>query len=304
MTRIIIGVDGSERSEDALAFGRMLAVASGAPVTLATAYPWDVPTIYHGVGDYDDFLREEAEATLARRSDPLRDLPSVETRAIPDSSPARALQQLAEEQDAGIIVLGSSHRGRLGRVLPGSTAERLLHGAQCPVAVVPNGFRTEPEPFGVIACGWDATPASDAALVAAEDLARIPSGSLRVIRVHERHHSYAYAAAMSAGYVRLLEEVPSSARQELEDRVAHLAASVGAEATFVVGNAGEALVGISERVDLMVVGSRGYGPLQAVLLGAVSGKVIRGAACPVIVVPRGASTSAASVFASVAHEHA
>jgi nucleotide-binding universal stress UspA family protein len=41
-------------------------------------------------------------------------------------------------------------------------------------------------------------------------------------------------------------------------------------------------------LDLLVIGSRGYGPLRAVLLGAVSGRVIRDAACPVIVVPRGA----------------
>ena len=39
----------------------------------------------------------------------------------------------------------------------------------------------------------------------------------------------------------------------------------------------------------MVVGSRGYGPLKAVLLGGVSGQLIRSAACPVIVVPRGAA---------------
>src|SRR5215218_2316022 len=103
MTKILIGVDGSERSEDAVAFGRALALTAGAPVILATAH----------------------------RSEALR-----------PGAHAHALQTLAEQEDADIIVVGSSHTGRLGRVLPGSTAERLLHGAPCPVAVVPLGYRT------------------------------------------------------------------------------------------------------------------------------------------------------------------
>jgi len=56
----------------------------------------------------------------------------------------------------------------------------------------------------------------------------------------------------------------------------------------------------SEAVDLMVVGSRGYGPLKAVLLGGVSGQLIRSAACPVIVIPRGAESSVGSLFGSSA----
>jgi hypothetical protein len=53
---------------------------------------------------------------------------------------------------------------------------------------------------------------------------------------------------------------------------------------------------LTEALDVMVVGSRGYGPLKAVLLGGVSGQVIRSAACPVIVVPRGAHSTVGSLF--------
>jgi nucleotide-binding universal stress UspA family protein len=57
-----------------------------------------------------------------------------------------------------------------------------------------------------------------------------------------------------------------------------------------VGDAAEFLVAASENVDLLVCGSRGYGPARAVLLGGVSRRVASEAHCPVIVLARGAET--------------
>ena len=65
------------------------------------------------------------------------------------------------------------------------------------------------------------------------------------------------------------------------------------------GKPADVLITLSETVDMMVIGSRGYGPRKAVLLGGVSGQVIRSARCPVVVVPRGAPAAVGSVFASV-----
>lgn len=304
MARIIIGVDGAERSEDALAFGHMLAKASATPVTVATVYPSQIATGFHGSREYDDFMREDAEGTLARHADTLADLDDVDALAIPDLSPPRALQHLAEEQEASLIVLGSSRTGVLGRVFPGSTAERLLHGAPCAVAVVPHGFRTRAEHRPqTIACAWDGTPTSDVAVATAADLAEVASASLRLVRVHDPQFS-PFPPALGPGYVKLLKSMSGQARAGLEERASHLAESIGAETAFVEGDAARALLQVCDEVDLMVMGSRGYGPLRAVLLGGVSGKVVREAACPVIVVPLGTSASPASVFASVARQQA
>jgi nucleotide-binding universal stress UspA family protein len=51
---------------------------------------------------------------------------------------------------------------------------------------------------------------------------------------------------------------------------------------------GSCLVEESKQLDLLVMGSRGYGPRSAVLLGSASGHVVHRAYCPVVVVPRGA----------------
>jgi nucleotide-binding universal stress UspA family protein len=60
----------------------------------------------------------------------------------------------------------------------------------------------------------------------------------------------------------------------------------------------DALVGLSSRVELVVCGSRGYGPIQSVLLGGVSHGLLRDAHCPVIVIPRGAGDAVERLTAS------
>jgi nucleotide-binding universal stress UspA family protein len=57
----------------------------------------------------------------------------------------------------------------------------------------------------------------------------------------------------------------------------------------IEGGAAEALADTSADLDLLVVGSRGYGPLRAVLLGSVSTALVRSAQSPLVVVPRGAA---------------
>ena len=109
--------------------------ATGAPVLVVAIHSGgaiaDVPI----GGELADQPEEAARAVL----EPLRaELGStVEVRARVALTPAAGLTAAAKEVDARLIVLGSSTRSAIGRVLPGSTAERVVHGAPCPVAVVP-----------------------------------------------------------------------------------------------------------------------------------------------------------------------
>ncbi len=298
MTKVLIGVDGSDRSQDAIAFGRALALAARAPVILATVHQAEPrqPRLDGYLAPAG--LREEAETMLARHALMLLDVADVERRLVADHSPARALHAVAEQAGAGIIVVGSSHVGRLGRVLPGSTAERLLHGAPCPVAVVPVGFGAHGLPeHPVIGCGYQATDDGAAALGAAEELALALGGSLQVVHVAEPP-SYLYdAGEMPLNMPELDSRMRADAERALDERVGHLSAQLHhVEGTIHVGRPADRLTALTEIVDVMVVGSRGYGPLKSVLLGGVSGQLIRSAACPVIVVPRGAESTVGSLF--------
>src|SRR5262245_64851867 len=139
MSEIIVGVDGTERGEDAVVFARQLAAFAGARIVLANAFPYeDIRGRVTSLA-YRDTLREASQEVLGAVAE--RYGVEAPARALASTSPARALHELAEDDGSALIVVGSSHVGPARRVLPGSTAERLLHGSPCAVAVVPKGYR-------------------------------------------------------------------------------------------------------------------------------------------------------------------
>lgn len=96
-----------------------------------------------------------------------------------------------------------------------------------------------------------------------------------------------------------------SAAEELEAAVAGIELEAGAEAAFAIGDPPRVLAQALEQLDLLLVGSRGYGPLHAVMVGGVTGRLVREAACPMIVFPRSAGhTEEDSLFAGTASLHA
>jgi nucleotide-binding universal stress UspA family protein len=289
MSEIIIGIDGTERGEDAVAFGRQLAEFAGARIVLANAFPYeDIRGLVTSLA-YRDTLREASEEVLAAVRE--RYGLQASTRSLADTSPARALHELAAEEQAALVVVGSSHVGRMRRVLPGSTGERLLHGSPCAVAVVPRGYReTEHAPPRRIGVGVDGHDESDAALRGAAELARALGAKIDLIR--------AFAPEVAAVDAESLADLEINARAQLDTSAKALPPGITGATTFEQRDPADLLIERSHELDLLVIGSRGYGPLHAVLLGAVSGRVIRDAACPVIVVPRGAKVPLESLLAT------
>jgi nucleotide-binding universal stress UspA family protein len=95
-------------------------------------------------------------------------------------------------------------------------------------------------------------------------------------------------------------DVAQRARKLLDDAIAGLPSDVSAEAVFVDGDPAFELTDQTETLDLLVTGSRGYGPLRAVMTGGVTGRLLRDAKCPVIVLPRGVESPLGKLFASSA----
>jgi nucleotide-binding universal stress UspA family protein len=299
VSTILIGVDASERSEDAVAFGRRLANASGARIQLVCVFPYDATPSRGANLVYRQYLEADAEKTLARMRDGLRDLPAeqVRTQAVPDYSIPRGLHNICESERPAIVIVGSTHTGHLGRVRPGSTAERLLHGSPCPVAVVPEGYRERPdEPIRRIGVGVDGSAESQAALAAAVELARAAGAHLEVIGVHSADSYGAPAMMGGPGYDVVRADIERRQKESLADAVASLPEGSDAEAIPLAGNPPKRLIERTGQLDLLILGSRGYGPLRSVLVGGVSGEVVRAAHCPVIAVPRGIEAPLADLF--------
>jgi nucleotide-binding universal stress UspA family protein len=258
---------------------------AGASLRLVSAFPYeDVPSRAPN-RTYREYMRQDSQATLDRAASSVEGL-EVHTEAIPDMSPPRALHDRAERTAAALVVVGSTRRGPVGRVVPGSTGERLLHGSPCPVAIVPRGFADAAE-IQRVGVGYDGSEESEVALAGACRVAQRFGASLRVIRIYDATRFGSPALMTVPGEVTVHEDYEKQQREGLDAAVAALPDELHAETVFVAGAPGPELAAQTEGVDLMVVGSRGYGPRAAVLLGGVTHTVIRKAHCPVIVLPRG-----------------
>jgi nucleotide-binding universal stress UspA family protein len=305
VSKIIVGVDESDRARDAVALAALLARGSDAELVLVCAYPYDdVPSRAANAG-YRRYLREDAEAAIGHAMADVGEMPGVRTHTIAEVSPAKGIQTVAAREGASLIVIGSSGRGAVGRVFAGTTAERLLHGAPCPVAVAPQGFHTrEPGDIATVSVGYDGSTEAKAALVGARSIARVRGARLRLVEVLDVMWMGTPALMSGPGYVLTPEDAEERAHRYLAEIVSSLVPDVPTEPVVIVGAPEQVLAEESESADLIVVGSRGYGPHRAVLVGSVSGRLVRESACPVIVVPRGIEAPLEELFGAASETHA
>ena len=271
----------------ALAAGRF----SGAPVIVLSACSTSVAAAYPKPAE-EDLLPYADQALEALGAQLDTDDVAVEYRTVHGSSAPSALNQVAEREGALLLVVGSTDRGAAGRVFPGSTADRLMHGAPCPIAVVPHGWSDQGPPSRIGVAYVD-TEEGRNALRTAYGLARRAGATLRVITIADAGagaglETEAYRAGQRG---TSLEDVQGEHRVRMERAVREAVAGLGddvlVEVDTFLEDPADVLIRVSEHLDLLVCGSRGYGPLRAVLLGGVTRRVTSGAHCPVIVVPRG-----------------
>lgn len=283
--KIVIGYDPEHGGPDVLRLGRLLAEVLATKPIVLTALPW--PTYLMGAKDLQKQMDVEMHERFAAIHSDLGDL-DVETRAIASRSAAQALHELAESEGAEMIVLGSCHRGPVGRTLAGSVGESLMHGAPCAVAVAPRGYADRQQDRLLrIAVAFDGSPEAWAALETGIGIAERCHGQLSVITVAD-YPQYGYGTEWSI----LSGDGFHDLEREEKERLLKLAlgrvpAGLESESRVVIGDAASTLEEASGEFDLMITGSRAYGPLRRTLLGSTTRKLIRASACPVLVLPRG-----------------
>jgi nucleotide-binding universal stress UspA family protein len=285
--RIIAGFDHSPSGFDAVALGRLLAEVTGARLVVAHVYPDPLGAIdVVPPPELAAERRRHALATVGRAGLVLDGFDGWEPVVHAAEPAARGLHEVAERAGAELIVVGSTHRHGLGRVMPGTTAERLLHGSGFPIAIAPAGWRGDD--IGVVGAGFDGSAESHAALAAAATLARGSGASLRALSVFEAPHpAHPAFAVTSHGYGEIIDDLRTARRRRLDEALADVASGVDADGQLIDGHPVERLAAESERLDLLVIGSRGYGALRATLSGSVAHQLAGRARCPLVLVPRG-----------------
>ena len=297
MRTIGIGFDGSDASQDALRVAGRLAAASGAQLVLLGAYRGEARDAAGGGGDLATLERVEVEQRLELAATALHG--PVRLRAVGAPTVARALATGAAVEAVDLLVVGATHRGRFGRVMPGSTVAHLLHDARCPIAVVPHRADL---PRGVpwrFAVGNDGGPEAAAAVTFAARMARATGAALRLVAVAEPPPLPVVEApglaALAVGRHAVEQERVRAARQAGVGRAAaSVPAGIHVEPLVLDGDPAVVLAGQAHDADLLVMGSRGRGPLGSVMLGSTAAAVLRMARVPVVVVPRRALAAVAA----------
>jgi nucleotide-binding universal stress UspA family protein len=292
---VIAAIDPFREDEAPAALGLVLARLTSAPLVLVGASPMD-PYADVLVPEFRRGSRRQAEQAIRRMAALIERAPGqpvLVTTTVADSggSAARALHDVARREDASILVIGSSTRGPVGRLLPSAVTDGLLRGAPCSVAVAPVGYSVAQagESALLIGVGFNDSPDSRAALSKACTLAIRGRGHIRVLTVAEPLHPIVTGTldAMAADDVRRERDAAAEATLERGLDAVSAGRSAGGEVLF--GNAADALAVASQDLDLLVCGSRGRGPIRALVLGGTSHALVRKAACPVLVVPAGVS---------------
>jgi nucleotide-binding universal stress UspA family protein len=296
--KVIVAFDGSEQARDALVLGATLTASDG-ELVVCCVYRLAMLSarIDPAAPDLD---HEQAEHCVAEASQLVDGAPTITPLLVAGVGAAMVLQRVAEQQHADLLVLGSSHRGAVGRVLVGSVTEETLHGAPCPVAVAPVGFHRSPKPprIGNIAVAYDDGLQAASALQVAGTLAAETGAHLQVIAIANTATPLVVGSTADLAYSANVDSRVQMAERDLAAAIASLPAELTVTSEVRKGLPPEEILRSSHGVDLLVLGSRRRGPLRRMLLGSVGDAVVRAAACPVLIVAPIVETKGAAQPAS------
>jgi nucleotide-binding universal stress UspA family protein len=274
---VLVGIDGSANGRDAVALAARLMDPAG-KLTLAHVHPGELHPL-HAITP--GLLVEERKAS-EELLESERDAAEVKAKlvSIVAASPGGGLHRQAEEQGADLLIVGSCGRGLFGRAMIGDDTRAALNGAPCAVAIAARGYAEHPTPIAKVGVGYNDSPESKNALQAARDLAEPTRASVHVLEVVSIP-TYAYTGMIPPALGEGIETMIREANTRLSE-------IPNVEGHAVYGLTGEELAAFSDDVDVLVVGSRSYGPLRRLVLGSTSDFLERHARCTLLVLPRAA----------------
>jgi nucleotide-binding universal stress UspA family protein len=280
---VLVGLDESVCSREALAWAAVDAAARKAPLTIATVVDLprlaEIPLSAELVGAAEQAAQRQVSAAVAKVRDVAGDVP-VQGRVLSGDATAELLRLAAAADE---VVVGSHGTGRFAQLLIGSVGGRVAEHAPCPAVVVRSR-----RAGGSVVVGVDHSPHSDVALE--YGFAYADRHGLPLVAVHVTPPDYVYPMTPYPLPAYRAEEelarIRAEALRTVEDGLGTWTEKypeVAARADVSVGGAAPKLVEATRTASLLVVGTRGHGGLAGMLLGSVSHAVLRHAHCPVVV---------------------
>lgn len=282
----LVGHDATEYGDDALALARAIGVGADVERLVVHVLPLGGPTY------------EVSESWIAAQPDAVHEhLERVRSSLRADErvefvfagSPARGLHDRADEHGADLIVVGA-HKRHPRKLRLGTVAGRLLSGGPCAIAHAPAGYAAAEHTLARIVVGYDASPESEEALREAAALAAGAGALVDVVYADD-------PASRMVGYPSAVIVLPAenheaeqAAKQVVDDGLASVPEALRGIGVVRAGTAGVAIetFAAEQGADLVVVGSREYGPVLRALVGSTGSHVLHHTDGPVLVMPRGA----------------
>jgi nucleotide-binding universal stress UspA family protein len=295
LQNILLATDGSTAAHWALSAAADLARRSGAALHLVTAYEFAPSSVlayapYIGPDSAWDAFESDARKLLDDEQSRVLALGATVGSLHVAREPAfNAVMDVAEMVSADLVVVGSRELDGLRRIVVGSVSERVVHSVHRPVLIVRGGEGSWP-PAQVIV-GFDDSPAS-------RDAARFAATITHLYRDAEIELVEAEPIVSVSGAQYLGPD------DELEIEHGHLQqfaktlepiAGRDVDTAVAVGDAADALIASGSSrpgTNLIVVGTRGLGPVRRLFLGSVSTKLLHSAHAALLVVPEHATPRA------------
>jgi nucleotide-binding universal stress UspA family protein len=277
--KILVAVDGSESSRNALLQAFRLAVEEKCWITVTSVIPPFTGDLdLTGVkGDVRASLAKPCEEALREAEQLAREERVLIKTVCEEGETYERIIDLADGSNADVIVMGRRGLKKFDRALVGSVTARVIGHTQCDVLVVPAGSVLG---WKKILVATDGSKFSSIAINKAIDFAKAYGGSLVVVSVVDvPTEFYAEAPQAVEDMVRKAKEYTAAVREQAEAAGVKAETYVGEAETF------EAIVKLAkdQAVNMIVVGSHGRTGLRRLLMGSVTEKVIGHATCPVLV---------------------
>jgi len=283
---IVVAVDGSPTSLQAVAWAARDAALSGSPLQIvhSIAIPASFgPGLAAGTAQ-PDWLRTDGEQILTRATEVARDIGGPEIDIDAELGLELIIgDMLVRSETAGALVAGSRGRGALQRGLLGSVSSALVHHAKCPVVIVKSHSATDPVAAQrPVLVGVDGTENSEPAVDAA--FAEAHRRGVELVALHSWSDTTGLDISMF-GWDTIVRAEHAMLAERLapwRERYPELPVTL----QVVRDNPAKSLLEQSDSAQLVIVGSRGRGGFAGMLLGSTSAALIGSVECPIMVVRR------------------
>ena len=293
--KILVPLDFSPPSVEALNYAVSMAKQFHAAVHLVHVYPPDEASSASGAGhlllqsaEAIERLNEELTGIHRKHVPPFR----PENCHIRAGRPYEQIINLAREINADLIALSTRGHSGLKHLLLGSTAERVVRGAPCPVLVVrkrkqKSRAAIQSVAIRTILAPTDFSPCSLAGTEYAAFLARSLKATLRLFHAMYPYTNYVFVDRAGVRMSGLAEALEETARQEMDslkqmDFLRDLPVQTEIRPGFAVD---EICAAAGDKIDLVVTSTHGLTGLRHALIGSIAEHVVRYAKRPVLVVP-------------------